>query len=123
METLIDASKEVGLEVNTEKTKYMLLSRHQNAGQSHDIKIANKCFENVAKFRYLGALCKIILGPPPPPGYIVYWHICSKCTNIRNVTDFIRYQLIINMHLCKIHTSQLTIRRLRWNFGSTTRDT
>jgi hypothetical protein len=29
-ETLIDASKEVGLEVNTEKTKYMLLSRHQN---------------------------------------------------------------------------------------------
>jgi hypothetical protein len=38
METLIDASKEVGLEVNTEKTKYMLLSRHQNAGQSHGIK-------------------------------------------------------------------------------------
>jgi hypothetical protein len=29
-ETLIDASKEVGLEVNTEKTEYMLLSRHQN---------------------------------------------------------------------------------------------
>jgi hypothetical protein len=52
METLIDASKEVGLEVNTEKTKYMLLSRHSNAGQSYDIKIANRCFENVAKFRY-----------------------------------------------------------------------
>jgi hypothetical protein len=48
METLIDSSKEVGLEVNTEKTKYMLLSRHQNAGQSNDIKITNKCFENVA---------------------------------------------------------------------------
>jgi hypothetical protein len=42
MEILIDASKEVGLEVNTEKTKYMLLSRHQNAGQSYDIKIANR---------------------------------------------------------------------------------
>jgi hypothetical protein len=28
---------EVGLEANTEKTKYMLLSRHQNAGQNHDI--------------------------------------------------------------------------------------
>jgi hypothetical protein len=38
-ETLIDASKEVGLEVNTKKTKYMFLSRHQNAGQNHDIKI------------------------------------------------------------------------------------
>jgi hypothetical protein len=35
-ETLIDASKEIGLEVNTEKTKYMLLSRHQNAEQNHD---------------------------------------------------------------------------------------
>jgi hypothetical protein len=31
-ETLIDASKAVGLEINVEKTKYMLLSRHQNAG-------------------------------------------------------------------------------------------
>jgi hypothetical protein len=30
-QTLIDAGKEVGLEVNTEKSKYMLLSRHQNA--------------------------------------------------------------------------------------------
>jgi hypothetical protein len=28
-ETLIDASKEVGLEVNIEKTKYMLVSRYQ----------------------------------------------------------------------------------------------
>jgi hypothetical protein len=27
-QTLIDASKEAGLEVNTEKTKYMLLPRH-----------------------------------------------------------------------------------------------
>jgi hypothetical protein len=33
------------LEVNTEKTKYKLLSRHQNAGQSYGIKIANKSFE------------------------------------------------------------------------------
>jgi hypothetical protein len=30
--TLIDARKEVGLEINVEKTKYMLLSRHQNVG-------------------------------------------------------------------------------------------
>jgi general stress protein 26 len=40
-ETLIDASKEVGLEVNTEKTKYMLLSHHQNAGQNHDKNMMN----------------------------------------------------------------------------------
>jgi hypothetical protein len=53
-QTLIDASKEVGLEVNTEKTKYMLLYLHWNAGQNHDIKIGNRCFENVTQFRYLG---------------------------------------------------------------------
>jgi hypothetical protein len=54
MESLIDASKEDGLEVNTEKTKYMLLPCHQNAGQNKDIKIADKYFENVAELRYLG---------------------------------------------------------------------
>jgi hypothetical protein len=36
--TLTDASKEVGLKIITEKTKYMLLSHHQNAGQNWDIK-------------------------------------------------------------------------------------
>jgi coproporphyrinogen III oxidase-like Fe-S oxidoreductase len=33
-ETLIDASKEVGLEINVNTIKYMLLSRHQNAGKN-----------------------------------------------------------------------------------------
>jgi hypothetical protein len=32
-QTLIDANKEIGLEVNTQKTRYMLLSHHQNAGK------------------------------------------------------------------------------------------
>jgi hypothetical protein len=53
-ETLIDASKEVGLEINAEKTKYMFLSCHQNVGQNRDIKIANRSFENVSQFKYLG---------------------------------------------------------------------
>jgi hypothetical protein len=51
-QTLTDASKEVGLEVNTDKTKYMLLSRHKNAGQNYDIKIGNRSFENVAQLIY-----------------------------------------------------------------------
>jgi hypothetical protein len=41
-ETLIDASKEVVLEVNAEKIKHMLLSCHQIAGQNHYIKIGNR---------------------------------------------------------------------------------
>jgi hypothetical protein len=53
METLIDASKEVGPEINLEKTKYMLVSRHQNVGRNLDIKIANTSFGNVSQFKYL----------------------------------------------------------------------
>jgi hypothetical protein len=45
---LIDAIKESGLKINVEKTKYMLLSHHQNVGQNWDIKIANRLFENVS---------------------------------------------------------------------------
>jgi hypothetical protein len=49
-----EASKEIGLEVNTEETKYMSLSRHENEGQNYDIKTGNRWFENVSRFRYLG---------------------------------------------------------------------
>jgi hypothetical protein len=59
-ETLTEASKKVGLEVNTQKTKYMLLSPCHNAGQNHDIKIADRYFENVAQFRYLGITINLI---------------------------------------------------------------
>jgi hypothetical protein len=50
----LDASKEVVLEVNADKTKYMFMSRHQTAGQNHYTEVANKSFENVAKFKYVG---------------------------------------------------------------------
>jgi glycerol-3-phosphate O-acyltransferase len=53
-EALLDASKEVGLEVNPEKTKYMLESRCQKAGHRQSIKIGNRSFESMAKFKYLG---------------------------------------------------------------------
>jgi hypothetical protein len=45
-ETLMDAtsSKEVGLELNVEKTKYMLLSRHQKAGPNRDLKSSKQIF-------------------------------------------------------------------------------
>jgi hypothetical protein len=39
---------------NTEKTKYMVMSRHQNAGQNHNLLTANKYTESLAKFNYLG---------------------------------------------------------------------
>jgi hypothetical protein len=54
LENITDAGKEVGLQVNVEKTKCMFLARHQNISQNLDIKIANRLFENVSQFRYLG---------------------------------------------------------------------
>jgi hypothetical protein len=39
---LLDASKEVGQEVNPEKTKYMIVLRCQKAGQRQSIKIGNR---------------------------------------------------------------------------------
>jgi hypothetical protein len=53
-EALLDASNEAGLEVNPEKTKYMLMSHSQKRGQKRSIKIRNRSFEDVAKFKYLG---------------------------------------------------------------------
>jgi hypothetical protein len=53
-EALLDASKEVGLEVNEKKTKYVLMSCSQKIGQKHSIKIAKMSFEDVAVFKYLG---------------------------------------------------------------------
>jgi hypothetical protein len=53
-EALLDAGKEIGLEVNVEKTKYLFMSRHQTTGQNHYIKAANKSFENMAELKYLG---------------------------------------------------------------------
>jgi hypothetical protein len=48
-ENLLDASREVGLEVNTEKTKDMVVSRHQIAEQKQNLLIANVSFQNMAE--------------------------------------------------------------------------
>jgi len=53
-EALVVASKETGLEVNADKTKYMVMSRDQNEGQSQNIKIDNSSFGRVEEFKYLG---------------------------------------------------------------------
>jgi hypothetical protein len=50
----INKNRQTLIEINVEKTTYMLLSRQQNADQNWDIKTANRLFESVSQFRYLG---------------------------------------------------------------------
>jgi hypothetical protein len=53
-ETLIDASEDVSLEVNAEKTKYMLVSRDHNVGQNREMKIGNRSFEKCVTVQVFG---------------------------------------------------------------------
>jgi hypothetical protein len=54
IETFLEASRDVGLEINAEKAKYMMMYSHQKSGQNQNIRIANESFENVATFKYFG---------------------------------------------------------------------
>ena len=53
-EALVAANREIGLEVSADKTKYMVMSRHQNAGQIQSVRTDNTTFERVEEFKYLG---------------------------------------------------------------------
>ena len=46
--------REIRLEVSADKAKYMVMSRDQNAGSIHILRIDNSTFERVEEFKYLG---------------------------------------------------------------------
>ena len=51
---LVTAAGEIGLEVSADKTKYMVMSRDQNAGRIQSVRIDNSTYERVEGFKYLG---------------------------------------------------------------------
>jgi hypothetical protein len=51
---LVVGSKEIGLEADADRTKYMVMSRDRTAGRSLCVKIDNSSFEIVEEFKYLG---------------------------------------------------------------------
>jgi len=57
-EALVAATNDIGLEVNAHKTKYMTISRDQNAGRIHSMKVDNSSIERVEEFKYLGTMLR-----------------------------------------------------------------
>jgi hypothetical protein len=53
-EALVAATRETGLEVIADKTKYMVMSRDQNAGRIQSVRMDNSTFERAEEFKYLG---------------------------------------------------------------------
>jgi hypothetical protein len=53
-EALLVSSKVNGLGVNSDKSKYMVMSQNRNAGQSHNTETENNSFERVEEFKILG---------------------------------------------------------------------
>ena len=54
LDAVVVATKEIGLGVNADKTKYVVMSREQTAGLSHTMKVDNSSIERVEEFKYLG---------------------------------------------------------------------
>ena len=92
------ASKNIALEVISEKTKYMITSRQQNIVQNQNIAIENLSFEQVDKFKYLGVL---------------------TVTNTNDIREEIKRRIIMGNEfyysLEKILSSHLLFKKLKVN--------
>jgi len=53
-EALVVASKEIGLEVNADETKYIVISRDQDAGRSQNVKNDNSSVQRMEQLKYMG---------------------------------------------------------------------
>jgi preprotein translocase subunit YajC len=57
-DALVVATKKTGLEVNVEKTTYVIMSQDQNGRRSHRIDIENSSSERAEHCKYLGTTLK-----------------------------------------------------------------
>jgi predicted transcriptional regulator len=53
-EALVAATREIRLEISADRTKYMVMSRDQNAERIHSVRLDSSTFERVEEFKYLG---------------------------------------------------------------------
>jgi hypothetical protein len=118
-ETLLEASRDIGLEINAEKTKYVIMSHHPNSGQNQNIKIANESFEKVEKFKYLGMtlinqndICDEIKSRLNSGNACYYsvQNILSSCLISKNLKIKIYKTVILTVVLYGCETWSLTLR-------------
>jgi hypothetical protein len=111
-ETLTDASKEVGLEINAQKTKYMLLSRHQDAGQNRDMEIANRSFE-IGKDRTDQNLMQEEIKAGMNSGN-AYYHSVQNLLSSRVLSKNVKFRIhktiMLPVVLYRCETCSLTLR-------------
>jgi hypothetical protein len=99
--------------------KYMFMSRHQTAGQSNYISVANKSFEKVEKFKYLGSTLtdqnciheeiRSRLNSGNACSHAVQ-NLLSSCLLSRNVKIRIYKTIILPVVLYGCETMSLTLR-------------
>jgi hypothetical protein len=123
-ETLLEASRDVGLEINAEKTKYMIMSRHPNSGQNQNMRISNESFEKVAKFKYLGTTLtnrmtcdeiKSRLNSGNACYYSVQSILSSRLMS-KNLKIKIYKTIILPVVLYGCKTWSLSLRNIDWGF-------
>jgi hypothetical protein len=83
-EVLFEASSEVGLDVNTKKNKYIVMSCHQNIGQNHNLLIVNKSLEAVATLEYLDEVISLKTEAIWSSETLVSNHHTTWCNNSEN---------------------------------------
>jgi hypothetical protein len=115
----LEASRDIGLEINAEKTEYMIMSHHPNSGQNQNIRIDNESFENVAEFKYLGMTLinqndihdeiKNKLNPGNAYCHSVQ-NLLSSCLTSKNLKIKICKTVILPVMLCGCETWSLTLR-------------
>ena len=119
---MLVGGNEIGLEVNADKTKYMVMSRDQNAGRSLNIKIDNSSFERVEELKYFettltnqNSVQEEIKSRLKSRNacYRSVQNLLSSCLLSKNLKIEIYRPVILSAVLCGCETWSLTLREER----------
>ena len=117
--TFIDSSEEICPDLNAEKTKYMLMSCEENAGQNHIKKMGNKFTERVEELKYLetaptnqncnheGTKCRLNCGSVC---YCSVQNLLSACLLSKNIKTEICRTIVLPVVVYRCETLSFTLK-------------